>query len=272
MVVGAVRAFIARLHTPPPRARIVLRQSPDWRNTPHAELLEGSRAFCRLVGPATGFAENFISDIVAVWDRTFRLPYFQVRAAMKDIAADNLRAVRHATLTPLERIGHVPGAHALHLYIDDDDWLHPQLCRELAQHLDGADGYVFGNILCASRVELRRIEDGCYTNNYAVAEHFLRAPGADPTRVVQHWDANAVFHQPGFRRCDVPLYLSATNKHPASAMKLKDGLQRDALSAATLRGLVERYLDESAAAPLPPAAAWVRPYTRRVRDVFARLL
>lgn len=253
------------------RLRIVMRQSPDWRNTAHDELIEGSRAFCRMVGGATGLTENFISDVVAVWDRTFPLSYFQLRAVMKDIALENLAAVRKAAQVPLQSAD-TGSAAELHLFIDDDDWLHPQLYSELQRYTNGADGYIFGNILCASRVQLRRVEDGCYTNNYAVSARYLSALDGRTERVAQHWDAHAAFHEPGFRLTHVPLYLSATNKHPASAMKLKDGLQHAELSAATLRGLVERYVDESTLAEIPEPAAWVAPHVRHVRDVFARLL
>lgn len=261
--------------------RIVLRQSPDWRSTPHAQLIEGSRAFCRAVGAAAGIGENFIADVVAVWDSTFALPYFAVRAALKDIAAANLATVRNATLatapqasvsTPT-RAAPMTSAPALHLFIDDDDWLHPHLWREIKPFLDApADGYIFGNVLCLSRVELRLIEACCYTNNYAVAERYLRAHQGDVGAVLQHWDAHAAFHQPAFRCAVVPRYLSATNKHPASTMKLKDGLANAELSATTLRTLVEKYMDESAQPMIPEHAAWVAPYMRQVREVFARLL
>jgi len=275
-MLGAARELWQRWRAPAarhaPRLRIVVRQSPDWRHTPHAELIEGSRAFCRAVGAATGFGENFISDVVGVWDATFATPYFQVRALMKDIAQENLREVRSATLVPLDAAHADATSAPLHVFIDDDDWLRADICDALQPHLDGADGYIFGNILCVSRIELRRLEDGCYTNNYAVASPYLARHGGRCESVAQHWDANQAFHHPEFRRRYVPLYLSATNKHPASAMKLKDGLQHDALSGNTLRRLVEAFVDESAQAQAPEPAAWVLPYARRVRGVFADLL
>lgn len=273
---SAARELWQRLRAPlarrTARLRIVVRQSPDWRRTPHAELLEGSRVFCRSVAAATGLTENFISDVVGVWDATFALPYFEVRAAMKDIARANLRAIAHARQVPLAAADNDAGGQALHVFIDDDDWLRADICAALQPHLDCADGYVFGNILCTSRIELRRFEDGCYTNNYAVAAPYLAKLGGRCARVAQHWDANEAFHQPDFRRRYVPLYLSATNKHPASAMKLKDGLQQDELSARTLRRLVEKFVDESASLQAPEPALWILPHARQVRAVFAGLL
>ena len=257
------------------RLRIVVRQSPDWRNTPYPDLIEGSRAFCRMIAEPTGLPENFISDVVAVWDRTFAMPFFHVRAAMKDIAEENLAAMKHTTTTSIAsaKSGTANAGEPLYLFIDDDDWLHPNLYEEIKPYLNDAnDGYIFGNILCVSHVELRRVEDGCYTNNYAVSRRYLQGQSGNFDRVVQHWGANEAFHQPEFRLAHVPLYLSATNKHPASTMKLKDGLQESELSSDTLKRLIEKFVDATANVALPREAAWVAPYTRKVRKVFATLL
>jgi len=101
METGFWRRFLA-LQLPNARQlRIVVRQSPDWLNTPYPDLIEGSRAFCRMIAKPTGLPENFISDVIQVWDRTFALPFFHVRAAMKDIAEENLVAVKYATVTSI---------------------------------------------------------------------------------------------------------------------------------------------------------------------------
>jgi hypothetical protein len=254
--------------------RIVVRQSPDWRNTPYQDLIEDSRAFCRMIAKPVAIPENFISDVIAVWDRMFAMPFFHVRAAMKDIAQENLSAVKLAAITPIASLhaGDM-AAEPLYLFIDDDDWLHPNIVAELRPFLkDENDGYIFGNVLCVSNIQLRRIEDGCYTNNYAVSRRFMQAQSGNVDRVIQHWAANEAFHRPEFRLTQVPLYVSATNKHPASTMKLKDGLEEHELSANTLRRLIEKFVDESADAIAPPEAEWVVPYTRKVRKVFATLV
>ena len=253
------------------RVRIVIRQSPDWRNTPYDELIERSRAFCRSVGAATGFPENFIADIVRVWDATFPRPFFEVRAALKDIAMDNLAHVASARRSTLADSAHARAP--LIVPIDDDDWLRPDLFAALAPHMNGdADGYVYGNVLCDSGVTLRALDGGCYTNNYAVTAKFVAAGPDRLKSVYQHWDANGTFRQPSFRRVDLGLYLSATNKHPASAMKLKDGLGIEPPASAQLRRLVEAYVDESARAVIPAEAQWVATYRPLVRKVFADLL
>ena len=154
------------------RVRIVIRQSPDWRNTPYDELIAMSRAFCRSVGAATGFPENFIAEIVRVWDATFPQPFFEVRAALKDIASDNLAHVR--ARKPLDAARFSRAREKLIVPIDDDDWLRRDLFAELRPHMrDDADGYVYGNVLCDSGVTLRALDGGCYTNNYAVTAKFL---------------------------------------------------------------------------------------------------
>ena len=257
-----------------PRLRIVVRQSPDWRNAAYADLIEASRAYCRLIPPALGIAENFIADVVEIWDRTFRMSFFNVRAAMKDIAQQNLAAVRRATVSSIDTTERGKLAQsAFYLFVDDDDWLHPDVGHALdAFDYATTDGCVFGNVLCVGRIQTRSLEDGCYTNNYAVSGRFLRQRDDNLDRVFQHVDANRVFHQPGFRFTQMPAYLSATNKHPATSMKLNDGAKENGLSAAALRRQVERFVDESANPVVPAEAAWVVPYTRRTRDVFAAIL
>jgi hypothetical protein len=253
------------------RVRIVIRQSPDWRNTPYDELIALSRAFCRSVGAATGLPENFIADIVRVWDATFPRTFFDVRAALKDIAMDNLSHVARVCHSTLSDSG--DARETLIVPIDDDDWLRRDLFDMLKPHLrDDADGYVYGNVLCDSNITLRPLDGGCYTNNYAVTAKFV-AGGPDRLgSVYQHWDAHQTFLRPSFRRVDVGLYLSATNKHPASAMKLKDGLGIEAPAPDRLRQMIEAYVDESSCAEIPAGVEWIASYRPLVRNVFASLL
>ena len=254
--------------------RICLRQSPDWRGTPRAQLIEDSRAFCRMVAAPTGFHEDFIADIVEVWDRTFARSFFELRADLKDIAQDNLRAVARCERVALHAGEPLATPHSqLYLFIDDDDWLHPHFWHHISAHLsEQADGYVFGNILCAATIELRPLADGCYTNNYAVAGLAFRQQADSAASFEQHWDADRTFHTAPFRLARVPLYLSATNKHPASAMKLKDGLQGERPTAPRLRQLVERYVEESARAAVPEQAQWTAPHWQKTRALFAKVL
>lgn len=253
------------------RVRIVIRQSPDWRNTPYDELIALSRAFCRSVSAATGFHDNFIADIVRVWDATFPRSFFQVRADLKDIARENLSHVARAFRSTLDESG--DARETLIVPIDDDDWLRRDLFTALRPFMqDDADGYVYGNVLCDSGATLRTLDGGCFTNNYAVTAKFVAGGPDRLSRVYQHWDADVAFRQPSFRRVDVGLYLSATNKHPASAMKLKDGLGLEPPNPDQLRRLITEYVDESARAVVPAGAAWVTTYRPRVRNVFASLL
>jgi len=253
--------------------RIVLRQSPDWRNTPYDELIENSRAFSRLIADQVNLPANFIGDAIALWDATLNIPFFRVRAMMTDIARENIAGVKRASVVPSNGGAQCFGTCDVGVFIDDDDWLHPEMCALLEPHLrEDGDGYVYGNVLCTSGIELRPLTVTCYTNNYAVSGWFLNGLKGDLLSVEQHWDADRTFHTPPFRCTCVPLYLSATNKHPASTMKLKDGLANEALSLFALRRLIERYLDESARAQVPTEAAWVQPYLHKTWQVFAALL
>lgn len=249
-----------------PRLHVLVRQSPDWSGDP-ARLLDDSRAFCRLIGRP----EELIVEAVRLWDATFDVPFFAVRAEMKRIAQDNLRRVRHAVAC--DRASFDPervDASALYLFIDDDDWLHPQLPARVRPHRSPtADGYRFGSIKFGDPIELRALDDTCYTNNYAVAGGYLRSE-EHLARVEQHWSADAWFRHPEFTAVNVPLHLTATNKHPCSTLVLEECLKQERSGEALMR-MLHGYL-HALEASLPPQAAWIAPYARRVRQFFRPLL
>ena len=64
------------------------------------DTLEETRAFCRMIGRP----ETLVIDLVRLWDRTFEVPYFQVRARLKALclrALDEVRGARRAGLADL---------------------------------------------------------------------------------------------------------------------------------------------------------------------------
>ena len=64
-----------------PKIYVVERQSPDWA-TLDDRYFDEMRAFARLIGRP----ENMMVDYVRLWDDTFPLSFFQVRARLKEIA------------------------------------------------------------------------------------------------------------------------------------------------------------------------------------------
>ena len=77
-----------------PKIYVVERQSPDWARLDE-RYFDEMRAFARMIGRP----ENMMVDYVRLWDDTFPLGFFQVRARLKEIA----RASR-ADMPGVERI------------------------------------------------------------------------------------------------------------------------------------------------------------------------
>ena len=267
-----------------PRHFIVVRQSPDWRNTPHAELTDEfeaqARAFCRLIGEP----EELVVETARLWDRTFAVSFRETRAAMKDIALENLRAVRDATLLLGQEDAPAPPADgvpsALYFFCDDDDWAHPDLFHVLRTvgEADTFEGYLWPHIVfgrpAGPLVRVRPDEAHCHTNNYAVTDRCLRR-GPDAWRgVYQHFDAHKTF--PSLRVCRVPTPLSATNKNPSSTLFLRNNLEGDFSSERLARIVTEfcrRVRESDAEADSgEDQVAWVRPWGGAVGKFYGNLL
>ncbi|MEO8460451.1 MAG: hypothetical protein ABI451_07975 [Dokdonella sp.] len=247
---------------------IVVRQSPDWAHEDRAMLLENSRAFCRMIGRP----EEFVADSIQLWDATCTLPYFAVRAEIKEIAEDNLRHVRSARIMQLADLRRdTIDPDALYLFIDDDDWLHPDFASRIAAHLTPQFvAWRYGSIKVEQNVELRAFDPITYTNNYAIRGIFLCANENDFITAQQHWIAEQLWQRDDFLDKPLPLYISATNKHPCSTMVLEQCF-RDGISQATLRRTLAGYVDGLASA-IPAAAEWTTPWVEKTRTFYRSLL
>lgn len=199
---------------------IVLRQSPDWSRITRQEYCEHSREFCDLIGRP----RDQMNEIVELWDSTFRVSYFETRQRMKDIAKCNLASVRNAEIVD-HRDFKPEGGRAI-CFVDDDDWLAP----DLGEHLDcrlGYDGFIWTHVAVGSPTfPLHRWPAGesewlCFTNNYAVSDEYARKNGIE--HVAQHWAADSVFRS--LRIDSIPLPLSVANKHPASVVFLERNME-----------------------------------------------
>ena len=254
---------------------IVVRQSPDWRALTTEEFETQARRFCRLIGEP----ETLVVETARLWDRTFAVSFRETRAAMKDIALENLRAVRDATLLLGQTDAPVPASSAIYFFCDDDDWAHPDLFRRLraADEENTIEGYLWPHVVfgrpAGPLIRVRPDDAHCHTNNYAVSDRCLRC-GPDAWRgVYQHFDAHKMF--PSLRVCRVSTPLSATNKNPSSTLFLRNNLGDDFTSERLARIVAEfcRRLRESVAGDSDEEQiAWVQPWGGAVGEFYDSLL
>lgn len=216
---------------------IILRQSPDWISMDMEAFREQSRTFCRSINRP----ENFIVDCVELWDRTFGVAFLETRQRLKEIALENLSRVEGAEL--IGSVGKVRfrrRPRAIYFFVDDDDWIDPDILSSLKDVEPGYSGIIWGSIVFGSGeefIKFREITDFCFTNNYAVTSNYFRNPLNRAESVYQHFRANGKLKR--IRTAILPKYLAATNKHPGSTTALestfKDGMTRRVLVESVTR-------------------------------------
>jgi hypothetical protein len=201
---------------------IVLRASPDWMRFD----LAASRPWLRSVG----LAEDLLTRFVPLWDAHFAVDYRSFRTAMKALALDSYRAVDGAMLV---EGGGVPDGlppEAQIVFVDDDDWLAPDLFARAAIPAD-ADGLSWGSMRVghvfpwtrtadpARTVQRRPIGARIYTNNYMVTADAIARFGQPA--LFEHTEAQHLFRSGRFVAASSPLYLSAAVKHPCCTLSAR---------------------------------------------------
>ncbi|GEM_PF-1493940 len=242
-----------------PNNYIVLRNSPNWLSYTEQQ----SRDFC------TRFAlpENTILDFISIWDAALDVDYRHFRHVMKDTALALFEMVHgsifveHANFRTI-----VLNPDDLVVFVDDDDWLIPDLFVRLRDAPDAHDGMKWGSIRVGPEFSAspeapthgvlyaRPIDQILYTNNYAVTGRALNRVGID--RVFEHRDAQRQFDAGAYRPDTVSHYLSAANKHPCSTMAALFFLnfapfRRDP------RAEMARFADALAQSRLEPNTLWI---------------
>jgi hypothetical protein len=204
-----------------PRNYVVLRDSPNWLSYSDQQ----SRDFC------TRFAlpEDTIIEFISMWDAALDVDYRHFRHIMKDTALANFRRVNDAIFlahADFRTIATEPDD--LVVFVDDDDWLAPDLFIRLREVSDVHDGAKWGSIRVGPVFShstggqthdvfyVRPVDQVLYTNNYAVTGRALVRLGIE--QLFEHRDAQRQFDVGAYRPETIPCYLSAANKHPCSTM------------------------------------------------------
>ena len=204
----------------PPRALIVLRQSPNWEDG--TSILDAAEAYDRLIGRPIGFARGFIE----LWNKTFSTTYFKVRQTLKEITLANFMTVTGADCVRLNELLEKPQIAAdIVLFSDDDDWFCPVLLEELEGVPADIGGVTWPSVRYDGAFQLRK-DIYCYTNNYAVLAPAHKQPNWVEL-YAQHGGADACFHKRAVvKTARIGSLLSVTNKHPASTVTIEKTLAK----------------------------------------------
>ncbi|MBK1629756.1 hypothetical protein CKO31_03170 [Thiohalocapsa halophila] len=116
---------------------IVRRQSPDWHELATTFSRDGTfDAGALLPSPLPiGFPANLL-ELVALWNATFCLDFFTVRARIADIAEENWQSLDGVAVYQQREIGNIAQAmiaagRGAVCFVDDDDWFAPRLATVL---------------------------------------------------------------------------------------------------------------------------------------------
>lgn len=264
----------------PPAVYLVPRQSPDWTAITTIDDLE-PESFDHLIGRAQGTTRR----LIGLWNQSTGLAFWQVRAAVKQIAGAQLRSIDGLEILDEDRIDAVQsdetGASSWLIPIDDDDLLDPAVPGELAAMDPSAPrGVIWMNWKLAGGFEARANSlEYCFTNNYAISSGYLAA-GGDWASVSQHFHATRAFFTEtpfGLQVIKRPDLRSIANKHPCCFTALERlANQHPDDFAAALHSAIGRYcallhrlgLGDG----LGPELQWARPSLSALADVFERCL
>jgi hypothetical protein len=233
------------------------------------------------------------SEILEIWNRTFKVGFFEYRHLLQQIAAESLERVADADVTR--------GLADMHEWfdnaeeevvfpIDDDDFFHPALTKaaeELAPEQDivifpqAVAGFKGGN--ARQRTVWLKELPLLLSNNWGVRKSFLRRHFDEQTarvilaqhplaneKVAEHYgiviernrpqDLSPLLHQ-RVRILQTP--LSVHNKHVGSAGFFNKVLRRPDAEASF------RSLDLASPIVLPRYIEWAEPYLRRMEATLA---
>lgn len=238
---------------------VVLRNSPNWLSYTDQQ----SHDFCaRFALP-----ENAILDFISIWDAAFDVDYRHFRHIMKDTALANFRQVRESVfLEHPDFRALAPEPDDLIVFVDDDDWLAPDLFIRLRDAPGRGDGAKWGSIRIGplfspspetqpQRVLYSRpIDQVLYTNNYAVTGRSLMRLGIE--HLFEHRDAQKQFDIGAYGPNTIPQYLSAANKHPCSTMAALFFLSFEPFRRDP-RTEISRFADALTQSSLDPNTHWI---------------
>ena len=223
-----------------------------------------------------GLPAEQVNMTVDLWDNTFRRSYCSVRQALKDLALENLRNIQGSDLITMDALTEVAVVDShYYLFIDDDDWLCPDIVGRLPVSLDDEiDGIVWGSVAFGTHkkkaIQARAIDGFCYTNNYAVIGRALKQSLLNGRSPAQHWDAESLLKG---RSRIIDQYLSVTNKSPSSTCYLMHVLQGNYTDGRLLEAAIEEYLDrcQEYQSQLPSTTTWAVSLIEKTLDIFKAL-
>jgi hypothetical protein len=253
----------------------VTRSSPDWLTFD----AQASRGFCL----KHKLPETTVIDFIDLWDSTMSLPYRHVRSRLKEQSLACFKAVRDAEVLDLEsfqtRFRGGLNDEDLIVFVDDDDWLSPQLFSTLRRNPHLGDGVLWGSLFLgflasdtpvekahSPVLQKRGFSDTIYTNNYAISGRAMRR--FELGDVLEHADAQRLFHSGRWNPVRSGEYLSLANKHPCCTVAAHYNMLSPKFVDAPVTA-IHQFVAQLAAVRLDDQTGWIDELLRRFRALMA---
>ena len=248
-----------------PKIYVVERQSPDWATLDYG-YFDQMRAFARMIGRP----ENLMVDYVRLWDSTFSVSFFEVRAALKEISEASRQEMHDVSRLDIKQATELVDEFALLIFSDDDDWFAPKISKTLKTLTNReSKAIIWRPLVFRKGLEKREVEQFCYTNNYAIRGALAQIYREEFELIAQHWKAQNTLSSNEIDSEFLHDFLSITNRHPASTLELERVL-KDQKSSDRLRKAVGQWVEGSEDTD-KSLAPWADEYIERTRSVFENL-
>jgi hypothetical protein len=252
---------------------LVQRQTLDWNLMTKPLFRESSKAFCRLWGRP----EDQAYRMMDLWDAAFRVGYFETRHRVKEIASANIMSLDGIQHVPYKNYENIPNLPALYVFIDDDDWLAPDLANILlSQDVDLYDGILWrvASIGIANQkhaIFSWGMNGRCMTNNYAINSDWLDGLRRLP-EVRQHGEAVKTFSRLD-RQTQLDRVLSVTNKNPCSSVTMESDLKGEFHTDRLVQMLKVYVAKIQRISPSDlTQLSWAAPYIDQTVELFEKIL
>jgi hypothetical protein len=234
--------------------------------------IESSRDFLR----ARNLPEELVIEFAALWNVHFKVDYRSVRAQLKALALRTYKEVRGAVFLRHEEWDGSGDPEGLVAFVDDDDWMSPELFESLPEKTSGEDGVRWGGlrlgrVFAANGysepiIQWRPLNRIVYTNNYAVTSRAVNRLGS--AALFEHGAAQAAFDQPDFALVTSDIYLSCAVKHPCCTSWANNLMPIDGFRVDPRREL-SRFMDAVDAVRVEDTPMWLREPFAGFRQIMA---
>lgn len=202
---------------------VVQRQTLDWQTQTLDSYREASVPFCRLWDKP----DDFMLGLVNAWNHCFDYDYFHLRQQLKDIASTHNHQLPGCRFIPYAAYGNIPGNGLAYTFIDDDDWLSPDLAEPLLHALETRQAVLWNTCTLGGSQSEHAVffwgpNGRCMTNNYAVNGDWISEDLTRLDTVCQHKHAFHTLQQ--LDTGSLNAWLSVTSKTPCSSVSLAHSL------------------------------------------------